>query len=76
MSNELTYRSLAAVSIAKVQEPEVVVQEVSAEGGRFYATIHRSSSRMPESLRADYVLQGPAIKPTPIDTFMIPKMSS
>lgn len=75
MSNELTYRSLAAVSIAKVQEPEVTVQEVTVEGGRFYATIHRSRSRMPQSLRTDSTLPEPAIEPVPIDTYMIPKMS-
>ena len=69
MSNEVTYRSLAAVSIAKVQDQsEAVVSDVTS--GRMYATIHRSSPRMPQSLRDTSA--APVSAPAPIDVFVIP----
>jgi|GEM_PF-4413532 len=72
MSNEITYRSLAAVSIAEVQDhrSEALVNEVTS--GRMYATIHRSSPRMPQSLRSEQQVELPAR--APIDVFVIPKM--
>lgn len=77
MSEELPYRSLAAVSIAKAQEQiESSAGETrSEEGGRFYATIHRASPLMPLSLRGDDRLDLTEEPRAAIDTFVIPKMS-
>lgn len=76
MSNQLTYKKLAELSFDDlyVEQRDEVFPEIRNAVGRAYARIHRSSHRMPQSLRVDRQDLASRIDTHTQETYVVPRI--